>query len=284
MQITRKCNTFSPIGTTLLRVLALLALVGGLLGCEEVVTNFVSVSAPPRPVAEAWLTNVAGESYVRLSYTRDLQSTEENSQMRGAYVRIVGENGATAVFSEHAPGLYLPADPSFVGQAGQRYRLLITHEVQTWEAEERMPSVPEILSITPRARIDLPIYPEDGTYWEVVLQDASSERSFYLWRVWADGVQAFSQQILLTNDRGLNGKAIFYEFPRPVEVESELRVRVYALSERAYQHFRAVELLTGNQGLSRTVPDNPPSNLEGEMLGFFVVAAFSEVRAEAPQE
>ncbi len=258
------------------KIIYLISLFTLLISCEEVVDDFVSVSTSPVPVADAWLTNKAGESYVRLSFSDNFNNIGVLPQIQNATVKISNVSlGTNTFFMEKSPGLYLPAEGSFVGEPLQTYQITITIEGESWEAVAQMPNEPFIENVELVTRFNKE-ETESNQFLEVFLEDDRQFRNYYLWRSRIDNVPFLENQILLNNDQGLNGEIIIYKFPEPVTADSLIEITVFSITEKANQYYRGVQQLTTNNGLSRTVPENPPSNFSGGMLGYFTVAAMGK--------
>lgn len=244
--------------------------------CEEVVDDFISVDAPSIPVADAWITNQKGGSYVRLSLSDNFNNEGQLPTINNASITVSNlSTGRTIFFREHNSGFYLPSDSSFVGEPLQNYRITIRIGSDTWEATSQMPNAPIIKDLQIDNRL-LEIDLEPKQYLEVLLQDDDRFKNYYLWRLKEDGTYSLSNEILLSNDQGLNGENIIYEFPEPIEADSLVEVTLFAITEKANQYYRGVKQLTTNNGLSRTVPENPPSNFSEGILGFFTVTSITE--------
>lgn len=256
--------------------MVLLACLSLCFACEEVIDDFISVDAPSVLVADAWLTNQKGGSFVRLSKSDNFNNTGSIPVVSGALIKVSNLNSGTNIFFiETSPGYYTPADSNFVGLPKATYEISISAEGKTSIARGEMSEIPTVKELVLVNKMDESTFVEQ-IFLEVHLVDNETARHFYFWRLWVDSLPSLENEILLSNDRGLNGQNIIYEFPTEIHANNTVKVKCISITEKANQYYQGLQQLTANNGLSRTVPENPPSNFDQGILGFFTVAAVSE--------
>jgi len=121
-----------------------------LTSCEDVI-DIETKDAPPKLVIEAlinWEKGTLGnEQTIRLTQsTSYFEETIVNAT--GATVTITHENGSRYSFTESTPGVYTTR--TFEPELDATYTLEIMYENETYQAVEKMISVPPITSVTQR--------------------------------------------------------------------------------------------------------------------------------------
>jgi len=255
--------------------------------CEEVV-NPELVAEDPVLVIDGLITNQPGSSYVELTKTDPFNSQTPAPRVSNALVSITDNTGQLQFFTERSSGRYVAGDPTFEGIPGRVYFLDILVDETEYTASIRMPSVPVLDSITYRLRED-DLFFEDGYYLTAHFQEPISARNFYRWEIALNGIQKNTQEITLSNDETVNGLYLNLEFHVPIPLEQvesldQFQVRLFSLSEPAYDYYRGLNLLIASGSPAQAVPENPTTNVTGGALGFFTASAVSravtQVRGE----
>lgn len=269
------CATpFNTTGRTTLVLLAFCLL----FGCGESLSGYTPPQNTSVPVADAWLTNIAGESYVTLSRSVAMIDTITHfPPIQGAEVNIRDTAGyLLARFFEEYPGFYIPTDSSFRGIAGKIYQLNIGIGNKTWSALAQMPNETKIDSAAIIRKATRPRWKFDR-YLEIYFSDYIKYRNFYLWEISLDDSIYFSDRIFLSDDRGLNGKKIIYQFPQKIAPQKKVAARIYTITQKANAYYRGIQRLRTRDRFLRITPENPPTNFsEPGILGFFTATTIDD--------
>lgn len=265
--------------------------------CERVVDVDIN-AGPTRLVVEARLERVVsaparGDQSVKLSTTTPYFSGVAAPAARGAIVRITDNLGTVTTLAESATaGVY--TTNSLVVERGRTYTLTVDYEGQRYEGVESTRAVPRIDSLYFDSAKPGRFSDGKGVRATIDLFDPGSERNFYLWDLYVNGVRqlgpdsTFKQRIIAPDD-ALNGETIkgFQPFDGiPIEVGATVLMRQIALSDPMYRYFYALsDQVSGDASIFAV----PPASIHGNVankttpgrpaLGYFYVAEVAEARA-----
>lgn len=270
---------YFPTACSHRRLLRLALLLVGLVwaGCEEIVDPPL-LSAPPLPVVNAWITNEAGGSFVRLTQTQPYAEQGPPPVLSGAVVTIEEAGLRQWRLQEVEPGLYTFPE-GFKGTPGWRYALTVQPPysgsgppARAIQAIGLMPPRIRLDSLSAVRRENVPGF-DDGIYLIAHFQDPPNTPNFYMWRVFVNNIQRNARTIRLSDDANLDGQYLRFELLERVLPGEQVRVELFSLNRETHQYFRGLRSLVESGSPSQAVPENPPTNLRGEALGFFTVAS-----------
>ena len=264
-------------------------------------------------VVDGLITDREGPQVVRLS--RSFPFDEQFAEpVEGAVVIVTDEFSGIFLFTEDAPGLYL-SDPGLRGEAGRRYRLLVsTPDGRDYESEwVELRRVPRIDSVGWRFLEIAGTLPGQSSYGvrvSVNTHDPMDETRYYRWE-WSETwevITPIKSSLYLDEERcwkttrsSLVAIGTTEHLTRDVlhdqplftvsTGDSRLRIRYsvlvlqYSLSREAYSYWKNLQELTQNRG---TLFDPVPSRVTGNIydreqpgmpvLGLFQASAVTTER------
>ena len=246
--------------------------------CEEVV-NPQLIAAPPIYVIDGWLFPETEDNRVLLSFTAPFNSQEPNAPVSDALVIVRDNRGTANIFREQGgPGVYLPVNPNFNISSNTIYTLQVNVGGADYRAEISPVVTPPIDSLTWRSIVDPTDDIEDGNYITIHFQDPLGTSNFYLWEIWKNGAKISDGDINITSDEPIDGVYLDLELSSNpdyrFEIGDTVTVRLHSLTQKAFEYYQAVKLLTEFGSPAQATPDNPQTNLNNlansePVLGFF---------------
>ncbi|MEH6680191.1 MAG: DUF4249 domain-containing protein [Sediminicola sp.] len=228
-----------------------------MVSCEEVVDVDLETS-DPRLVIDAgieWRKGTDGsQQSIRLSTTSGYYDAEVPPVL-GAQVFVTNVEGTVFDFVE-VTGTGEYRCTNFVAVINAAYELTVIIDGNTYKANERLISVPEIGSIEQE---------EDGGFlgdeMEVTFyfQDNGAEDNFYLTRYWTDFL--IEPEYAVNSDEFTQGNEMFDRFSHEdLESGNRLDLALYGISERFYNYMSLI--LETEGGAFQT----PPANIRGNII------------------
>jgi hypothetical protein len=263
------------------RILQLLTISLLFFSCEELVQPDL-VAAPPVLVVDAWITDFVGNSFVKLSWSGPFDQEGNNNTEDSATVLLNDNFGNTTVFKTQHEGIYLPGDTLFKGVIGRLYTLKINVNETEYSASGVFPSGPKPDSLSLRLREKDEFF-DAGYYVTINFTDPALYNNYYKWEIYRGAYHTNKLDVLIANDATFDGKFIRQEFLYPFQSGDTLVVEQYSITKNAYRYYEGIRLITLQGNFSQqTVPENPPSNIQGGGLGFFTMATLSRLSVIVP--
>jgi len=228
--------------------------------CEKVIDIDLN-SAPNKVVIEGIINNQPGPYYVRLSKSIGFSQPNNSTPMiSGASVIIIDNAGVLDTLMESSPGVY--ATTKIIGVSGRTYELNVTINGQKFVAVSKMPNqvLMDSLSLT-----YIPFGGgSDQAFATPNFRDAVEQGNNY--RFVTKINQKQDKNNIVDNDNIGNGTG----YNRPVFSDKELKkgdsveVEMQCIDRNVYNYF--FTLANTDQGVT---PSNPPTNIQGDCLGYF---------------
>lgn len=264
-----------------------------LLSCEEVI-NPNLISDPPILSVDGWLLDLSSESRIILSKTAPFNSQTPNPPVSNALVKIKG-GPTTFIFPEDPDnsGHYAPLSTIFKTDVGVKYTLTITTEGTDYEAEIRTRFVPVIDSISSEFQRFSQEPQRTGQYITFYFKDPPNTRNYYYWEVFRNGELISGGDINIKNDENLDGMPFPIPVPYKFSFKQIAEVRLHALTEDAYNYYKALKLLVDSGSPSQSIPENPITNVfdisteddedKRLVVGYFNATTTSSYSIEIPE-
>lgn len=281
---------------TLVKNILALGLFIGLLSCEETITIDTS-STDNKVVIEGLVTNVQGQSYVKLSRNRNFYDAGSTGRITDAEVSVMTSGGEQIVFI-HNPnseagkeGYYYP-NANFAGSIGSSYTLNVEVEGETYTATDTMLPVTPIDSMVVRLNEDQFEDPDDpGRYYAVFMfaKEPQDRVDYYLFKFYRNGelLLDWPTDVYVFDDETLGESIDDVEIAGYYAEGDQVKAEIYSLSRRGFVFYSDLSTLLNNDGgMFSPPPANPRNNLNNGAMGYFQVSAVNsmEITVTPPDE
>ncbi len=257
------------------------------LSCEETVILDVN-SLDERVTIEGQLTNQEGQTFVKLSRTRDFYFQGQAPRITDAIVEVSDELGNRFTFA-HNPdnnpelqGFYFPVSP-LAGRIGGTYQLNVEVGSDRFTASETMLPVTAIDSlgvVLDEEERDDPETP--GRYYEVTFfaSEPQDRKDQYLFKFYRNDslVKDFPTDIYFSDDEFLGERIDDLTIAGWYADGDRCKVEMYSLTQEAFIFYSDLFNLVNNDGgMFSPPPADPRNNLSNGALGYWQVSALDEM-------
>lgn len=236
------------------------------IGCEKVIDVPLD-EAEQMYVVEAVIKDQPGNNAILISKSGTVYESSNFQKVTEAIVEVSDEVGEVFVFEHQGEGEYW--NETFAVEPGLRYDLKVTIGDELITASCQTRSKPNLDSLTYLPLSGVFGIPEDDTLYLVSFHsvDNVNEQNFYWVKIFRNGEE--NSGYYLGNDDFINGQ--YYEaqfFGSEGDPGDSVFVEMISMDEANYDYFVGlVNNLSDNPFAA--APANPPSNLEGNAMGFF---------------
>lgn len=262
---------------TLLSTVSLIALLSA---CTEKVDIDLD-STEPKVVIEGYLVTEQDSSYVKLSRTIDFFNNSTPPPITNAVVEI-SANGSTVLFNHQGDGLYKP-QAGYVPDTSTEYALKVLVDGQEFTAKS---TLYPMFYVDPDIRFAYK--PAEGflsegyavTYWSI----DSREDEIYTQFSFGQNDTLFDQRIIFGNTDIRKNEYLPFELPffRPQSGDSVMMV-FKSLDIPVASYLNALASLnSGAPGPFQTPPANPPTNISGGAIGYFMATDVVRIGKRIP--
>jgi len=267
----------------------------GLLSCEETIT-IDTASTDNKVVIEGLITNVQGQSFVKISRNRNFYDNGSTNRITDAQVSVMTSGGEQVVFV-HNPdqeadkmGYYYP-NANFAGSVGLSYTLNVEVGGETYTAMDEMLPVTPIDSMVVRLDEDQFEDPDDpGRYFAVFMfaKEPQDRVDYYLFKFYRNGelLLDWPTDIYVFDDETLGESIDDIEIAGYYAEGDVVKAEIYSLTRDGFIFYSDLSTLLNNDGgMFSPPPANPRSNLSNGALGYFQVSAVNDYqRTVTPDE
>jgi hypothetical protein len=260
-----------------------------LTSCQKVISLDISNPAP-QLVVEANISDKPGPYFVKLSRSSGFNNILDFPEVNGALVEISDTSGNSETLTEWKNGIYVTN--KLRGVPGQKYKLTIEVDGQTYESVSYMPyPVTEVFLTLSREVEDNPPVGGSGDphppRYQVnyEIPDPFNVRNYYRFVTYHHSRQAGSRRVF--DDQYHDGKMITDEFGLHDSIDyvpgDTVGIELQNIDQGTYNFFRT--LRDGFSGLSflSASPANPISNISNNGLGYFSAYSVNESILIIPQ-
>ncbi len=250
--------------------------------CQKVVE--LKVDEPePQVAVEGVITNNAGESYLKLQWSKTYFSKEAPEAVREALVTITDDEGNVIVFTESSPGMYTgPA--SFAGIIGRTYQLEVDYDGGTLQATSTLPDTVPVLALElVKATAADPQW-EEGYHLLGTMLNQPAIKNYYKTEALINGKRQLTtaSDLVVFDDQAFGegftatGAVAFWdeEDENKPQVGDTLSIRLFSLDKSSYNFYLALADTPMQGGIFGKNPANAPSNIEGG-LGLFQAYSYT---------
>ncbi len=261
----------------------LLLLATGLFSCQKVI-NVDIRDAEIKPVVEAVVSDIPGESVVKLSTTKKISESNQFPGISGAVVSVTDDAGIRTTFAETTPGVY--TDASFTGAVGKTYFLEIKSNGETFTARSTMPQKINLDTLFITEEV---LFGETRKLANIAYQDPPGKGNCYRYVQYINGNK--SKPIFVNNDDYVDGKYVdtklWYIVDDEDDEEEEIKsgdtveIAMLCIEPVVYKYwFGVFQSATGNT--QSASPANPVTNITGGALGYFSAQTFQKRSVQVP--
>lgn len=234
--------------------------------CEKVIDVPLN-EAEQTLVVEAVIKDRVGANYIILSKSGSVYEGQNFEKVEDATVTVTAADGTVYDFPHQGNGLYNL--PDFAVVPSMHYDIEINALDRLITAGCDVPSKPEIDSLTYLTLTGTFGVPEGDTLNLISFHsvDNGAEKNYYLLKIFRNGRE--NSGYYLGNDDFING--IYYEaqfFGSEAKPRDTVFVEMISMDKANYDYYVGLSNNLGS-GPFNAAPANPPSNLNGNALGFF---------------
>ena len=275
--------------TTMKKATYIISFVGLLIltvSCEETIILDLKQTSPS-VVIEGLVSNKIGRNYVKVSKTAGFYDSGPTVKITNAVVKVIDDRGIEILFKHNpteakgAEGYYY-ADPTFKGEIGRTYKLIVTIGSQVYEAQDELLEVTKIDSLGVHINDDQLEKPDKSNQiYETLLyaKEPKLTKDYYLFKFYRNDSLTYKNNtdVYVANDEGIGENIDGFPSPVYYSVKDTAGVEMYSLSRNGFLYYNGLlNVLNGDGGMLTPPPVNPLSNLSNGALGFFQVSAISK--------
>ncbi len=254
-----------------------------LFSCQKVI-NVDIRDAEIRSVVEAVVSDIPGESVVKLSTTKKISESNQFPGISGAVVSVTDDAGTRTTFGETTPGVYTHA--SFRGVVGKTYFLEIKANGETFTGRSTMPQKINLDTLFITEEV---LFGETRKLANIAYQDPPGKGNCYRYVQYINGNK--SKPIFVNNDDYVDGKYVdtklWYIVDDEDDEEEEIKsgdtveIVMLCIEPVVYKYWYGVfQSATGNT--QPASPANPVTNINGGALGYFSAQTFQKRSVQVP--
>ncbi|OYU80707.1 MAG: hypothetical protein CFE23_08285 [Flavobacterium sp. BFFFF1] len=243
----------------------LLSVLFCLISCEKEIT----LSLDPMQsqyVIEGVITNSATTQTVRISKSVDFYDAAPYPAISGATVTVTDGGNSPVAFTETSPGTYTAEN--FQGIPGHTYTLLVTINNIAYFATSTMPLVVPLDGLAYEENSFNP--PGEETNYVVTPKfiDPADEKNFYRFDLVVNGIK--DKGFFTLDDNLINGQINTFGISstdenNTIKSGSTVDLDLIGIDKNCYDYFYVLE----QNADSQNTPNNPNSNISGNILGYF---------------
>lgn len=250
-----------------------------LISCEKVIDIDLNQSNP-RFVIEGNLSNVTGESKVRISKTLNFDETTAYPAISVALVTITDNKlNQTDTLTETSSGIYFK--PGLAGRQGHSYTMMVKIGNEIFTAVSTMPLSVKLDSLVQENLAGTgtgggpggsgrPGNPGGNHDYETIIQitphytDPVNSENYYQFEVTRN--DTLVDDVFIRNDVGFNGSSSHLPLRIKADKGDVVTIDMQCIDKTVYNYFFG---LNENINQSSATPANPASNINNGALGYF---------------
>ena len=235
--------------------------------CEKVIDVDIKESAS-QLVIEGTITDQPGEQVVKITRSVPYTNTNTYPPVSGATVTVTDNGSNVWQFTEREPGVYTRP---FKGIPGTTYSLTVDLDGQTYTAQSLMPQHVPLDSVGITL---ITLGSEERKLVSVYFVDPPQVKNQYRYVMKVN--DRLTKRVYAGNDRLTNGNNIkeqlFYqddEDNEEITSGDRVEVEMQCIDEAVFKYWYSLAEQTRGGPGGGVTPGNPPSNISGNVLGYF---------------
>lgn len=237
--------------------------------CEKVIDVKLNTSAN-QLVIEGNITNQLGQQTIKINQSVPYTESNTYPPVKGAVVNVTDDNGSSWVFAESSPGSYTFGP--LKGEPGRTYTLKVNISNSLYTASSTMPDSVVIESL------DVKVFAfgsEKQKQTQVHYKDPAGVANQYRFVLNVNG--NLSKRVYAENDRFTDGNdvpsVLFYagknDDDNELKTGDHVGVEMQCIDKNVFTYWNTLSQQTQNGPGGGVTPGNPPSNISGNVLGYF---------------
>ena len=240
-----------------------------IVGCEKEVDIKLN-EVDPSYVIEGWITDAPGPYDFKVTKTGTYLGTGAEDFVSGAQLILKDDMGTVDTLVQTRPGWY--ETTHIRGELQHNYFLEVKIGDAEFKAQNYLPRINDILG-TGSEYNDTIVFGA-GYYVGLLALEAAGIGDFYQFRFWRnDSLYNGISDLLVTDDRLVDGQLSPFLYPYPTEVGDTIVVEVRSLSQTSYDFFVTLFQQASGGGPFGTLPNNLSTNFDNGAYGWFGAAA-----------
>ncbi|PKP07994.1 MAG: hypothetical protein CVU09_17710 [Bacteroidetes bacterium HGW-Bacteroidetes-4] len=243
-------------------------------GCFEVSESILFEDYKPQLVIEGLVDSDAPPYFIKVSQSAPPDGDEDFFPVNNARIIMSSSLQEEEIARWVSPGTYEVG--SFTGKPGAQYNLLVQIDDKQYIAQEYMPSLPAIDSVSIDYRKNY--VDGDGYYFKLFIQKKANEVNYYKVDVRVNDSVFNGYDDLLIFDDSYFEDQYTYILPYAFNRNDSIGIVLRRISENMHQYYNGLIRQTTNVfGNIQPPMLNPESNVNYDVLGYFQASAVVKI-------
>ncbi|MGD9994875.1 MAG: DUF4249 family protein [Salinivirgaceae bacterium] len=245
-----------------------------LAGCFEVSETILFEDYKPQLVIEGIVDSDAPPYFIKVTQSAPPDGEEDYFPVNNARIIVSSSFQEEEIARWVSPGTYEVG--SFTGIPGAQYSLMVQIDDQQFIAQEYMPSLPSIDSVSIDYRTNY--VDGDGYYFKLFIQKMANEVNYYKVDVRVNDSVFDGYADLLIFDDSYFEDQYTYILPYAFNPNDSINIVLHRISENIHQYYYGLIRQTTNVfGNIQPPMLNPESNIKYDVLGYFQASAVVKI-------
>lgn len=245
-----------------------------LYGCFEVSETILFEDYQAQVVIEGVIDSDAPPYFIKVTQSAPPDRDEDFFPVNNARIIVNSSLQEEEIARWISPGTYEVG--SFIGIPGAQYSLLVQIEAQQFIAQDYMPPLPIVDSVSIDYRTNY--IDGNGYYFKFFIQKRASEVNYYKVDVRLNDSLFNGYADLLLFDDSYFENQYTYILPFAFEPNDSVSIALHRISEPMYQYYYGLIRQTTNVfGNIQPPMLNPESNINSDVLGYFQASAVVKI-------
>lgn len=245
-----------------------------LAGCFEVSETILFEDYKPQLVIEGIIDSDTPPYFIKVTQSAPPDGEEDFFPVNNARIIINSSLQEEEIARWVSPGTYEVG--SFTGISGTQYNLLVQIEDQQFIAQEYMPTLPSLDSVSIDYRTNY--VDGNGYYFKLFIQKTANEVNYYKVDVRVNDSVFNGYADLLIFDDSYFEDQYTYILPFAFNLNDSVSIVLHRISENMYQYYNGLIRQTTNVfGNIQPPMLNPESNIKYDVLGYFQASAVVKI-------
>jgi hypothetical protein len=243
-----------------------------LISCEQVMDVDLN-EADPKVVIEGLITDTPGPYTIKISMTGDYYKNQTPPTVTNALVIITDNTGIIDTLTQTNPGIY--KTNSTTGAKLRTYTLSVNINGTIYSAVSTLPDLYPVDSLSYIYYPQKDLFHKQAYYPLAFSKEPQDESNYYLWKFYRnDTLLNNERDIWVADDKAVQGNVRGLEFPYPYERFDTAAVKVFSLTEEAFNFYIGLQAQIQNDGgFFSSPPANAQGNISNGALGLFQTSA-----------